>query len=375
MPFDYFYGTEGEHFRFYQIPAVMLEDKNYNSLSARAKLLYGVLLSLVSLSRLNHWIEEDTNRVYVICPQKEMASKLGCSLRTVTSIIDELKDFGLIERKKQGQGRPELIFVKNFATGFIKEEITYSGQIFDDSDVHEDSIQNLETVGHEVISDAQKLRVWEQTDIKSVTGPDLVENDETDRKSGFETQRETMPDSDAQNLRVKTRKNCVSRDAKIACQDAQNLHANYINNNYLNRVNRAIYTPSIHQADRNVAAEEKTDMTEQIKEQIDYLVLLHDRPENRTLLDCLVKLMAEVCVSRKKSLYLAGEEHVTAEVQERFRTLNMEHMRYILSCLEANQTKIKNVRQYMLTTLYHAPVTEGSYYQLLVQHHDHANSS
>ncbi len=370
MPFDYFYGTEGEHFRYYQIPAVMLEDENYQVLSARAKLLYGVLLSLVSLSRRNRWIEEETNRVYVICPQKEMASKLGCSLRTVTSIIDELKDFGLIERKKQGQGRPELIFVKNFATGFIKQEITYSEPIVDVTDVSEEPEKDCKMMEYETSPDTQNLRVKEEIEAEDVqmeyvTNPGKSAG--TTRESSPCAHRDNLPVSDTQNLRVKTRKNCVSRDAKIACQDVQKLRVNYINNNYLHEI---IY-PSIHQEQQN--SREKIETTEKIKTQIDYCALLHDSPTHKGLLDCLVELMAEVCLSGKENLYLAGETHKTAEVQERFRTLNMEHMRYILFCLKENRTKIVNIRQYMLTTLYHAPITAGSYYQLLGQYHENSS--
>lgn len=372
MSFDYFYGTEGEHFRYYQIPAVMLEDKNYQMLSARAKLLYSVLLSLVSLSRLNHWIEEDTNRVYVVCPQKEMASKLGCSLRTVTSIIDELKDFGLIERRKQGQGRPELIFVKNFATGFIKEEIERSKQISGHPEVHTDPVDASEDMGDEEVSDTQKLRVWESEAYGTESKTRIRGNVAKAEKSNVSDERDALRCSDAQNLRVKTRKNCVSRDAKTACQDVQDLRANYIKNNYLNRI---IYNPSIHPSVHpdHTGNGEIRDVIERVKEQVDYPALIHDRPGDKILLDCLVVLMAEVYASRKKLLHLAGEEHLTAEVQKRFQALNMEHMRYILSCLKENQKKITNIRQYMLTTLYHAPATMGSYHQLLAGHHENSS--
>ncbi len=123
MAFDYFYGAEREHFRYYQMPAVMLEDEHYQQLSANAKLLYAVLLNLVSLSQANDWIESGTNRIYIVCPQKEIAYRLGCSLRSAGKTVKELEEFGLLERKKQGQGRPELLFVKNFASGDIEEEI------------------------------------------------------------------------------------------------------------------------------------------------------------------------------------------------------------------------------------------------------------
>lgn len=57
MKLDYLYGSRGEDFRFYQLPALLLEAEKYKSLSAQAKILYSVLLSKVSLSRKNGWIE------------------------------------------------------------------------------------------------------------------------------------------------------------------------------------------------------------------------------------------------------------------------------------------------------------------------------
>ena len=65
MRLDYFYNTEGEHFRFYQIPALLLEEEEYRGISDTAKILYGVLLSRLALSRKNSWIEKDTGRLYI----------------------------------------------------------------------------------------------------------------------------------------------------------------------------------------------------------------------------------------------------------------------------------------------------------------------
>ena len=63
---DYFYGSEGEQYRFYQIPAILLEDEEYKKISDTAKLLYGILLSRLALSKKNNWIEKETNRVYTV---------------------------------------------------------------------------------------------------------------------------------------------------------------------------------------------------------------------------------------------------------------------------------------------------------------------
>ena len=74
---EYFYGSEGEQYRFYQIPAILLEDEEYKKISDTAKLLYGILLSRLALSKKNNWIEKETNRVYILYNRNDIAKKTG----------------------------------------------------------------------------------------------------------------------------------------------------------------------------------------------------------------------------------------------------------------------------------------------------------
>ena len=114
MRLDYFYNTEGENFRFYQIPALLLEEEEYRGISDTAKILYGVLLSRLALSRKNSWIEKDTGRLYITYNLKQLVEKLGRSDRTISKAMKQLSEVGLIEKKKRGQGKPDIIYVMNF---------------------------------------------------------------------------------------------------------------------------------------------------------------------------------------------------------------------------------------------------------------------
>ena len=104
MRLDYFYNTEGEHFRFYQIPALLLEEEEYRGISDTAKILYGVLLSRLALSRKNSWIEKDTGRLYITYNLKQLVEKLGRSDRTISKAMKQLSEVGLIEKKKEDRG-------------------------------------------------------------------------------------------------------------------------------------------------------------------------------------------------------------------------------------------------------------------------------
>ena len=83
-------------------------------LSTDAKTLYGILLDRMGLSVKNGWLDEQ-GRVYIIFPVQEVMDALGCADNKVTKLFRELEKFGLIERKRRGLGKPNLIYVKNFA--------------------------------------------------------------------------------------------------------------------------------------------------------------------------------------------------------------------------------------------------------------------
>lgn len=115
MQYDYFYGAQAEQFSFYRIPKALFTEPNFRELSTDAKVLYGILLDRMSLSLKNQWLDAQ-NKVYIIFTVEEIMDALNCANQKATRLMVELeKQAGLIERKRQGLGRPNLIYVKNFA--------------------------------------------------------------------------------------------------------------------------------------------------------------------------------------------------------------------------------------------------------------------
>ena len=114
--FAYHYGDEGEQYAFYRLPKALIIDSYFKHLSTDAKLLYGLMLDRLSLSVKNNWIDEE-NRVYIYFTLEDICELLNCKTDKAVKLLAELdtnKGIGLIERVKQGQGKPTKIYVKKF---------------------------------------------------------------------------------------------------------------------------------------------------------------------------------------------------------------------------------------------------------------------
>lgn len=116
--FDYYYGDESNSFSYFRIPWQLVTDDQSRPLSTDAKLLYGLLLDRMGLSAKNGWCDKQ-RRVYIYYTLDEIQEDLGCGHNKAVRLLAELdtsKGCGLIERVKQGQGRPTIIYVKRFTT-------------------------------------------------------------------------------------------------------------------------------------------------------------------------------------------------------------------------------------------------------------------
>ena len=125
--FEYFRAEESDQFSFFRIPKALFTEKEFQSLSTDAKLLYGILLDRISLSKKNGWIDGD-GYVYIIYTIAELQELLRMSHTTVTKLLYELDSvhgIGLIERYRQGNNRPSVIYVKNFVKRIRGKPVRY----------------------------------------------------------------------------------------------------------------------------------------------------------------------------------------------------------------------------------------------------------
>ena len=124
LKLNYHYGKEAEQYSFYRIPKILFTDERFKSLSIDAKMLYGLMLDRMGLSVKNNWFDGE-NRVYIYFTLEDACEFMGQSQSKMVRIMAELDDkkgIGLIERKKQGQGKPTIIYVKNFSSLVLKKD-------------------------------------------------------------------------------------------------------------------------------------------------------------------------------------------------------------------------------------------------------------
>ena len=107
---------------------------------------------------------------------------------------------------------------------------------------------------------------------------------------------------------------------------------------------------------------------ELILENIDYDVLASDPHVDQEQLDEIVDLVQETVCSTRSRIRVAGNDYPTEVVRSKLLKLNSEHIRFVMDCLKQNTTRIRNIRQYLLTALFNAPSTMSSYYAALVAH-------
>ena len=147
LKFDYYYGVEAEQFSFYRVPRLLIKGQRFKGLSSDAKLLYGLMLDRMALSMKNGWLDGE-NKAYIHYTIENIMEDLGCAKATCTKVLAELdskKGIGLIEKKRQGLGKPDIIYVKNFVLSESSEPMMDEEKVVEnpiDSDASTE-IQNL----------------------------------------------------------------------------------------------------------------------------------------------------------------------------------------------------------------------------------------
>ena len=283
MTLDYFYGQAGGLFSFFRIPKALFQEQQFQDLSTDAKTLYGILLDRMSLSVKNEWFDKK-GRVFIIFTIEDVKRTLRCADNKATRLLRELEKFGLIERKRRGQGKPCLVYVKNFSAESSKES-------------------------------------------------------------------------------VKNRDNDDSCGSKIACQDPVKSRGikKKENKTEMNNTNLILSDESEKMKNREL-------LEEYFSRSLEMDLLLRLSPDDEDTLYQIVNLLVDTCATNRKLLHIAGDDKPAEVVRSRFMKLNADHIRFVLKCLAENSSPIRNMKQYLLASLYNAPTTMQLSYQNQTNH-------
>jgi len=127
--------------------------------------------------------------------------------------------------------------------------------------------------------------------------------------------------------------------------------------------------PSEKKTNRSeVTAAEMRRYREIIVQNISYDLLCQEYPHQQEQLVEILEILVETVCTTRQTVRVAGNNFPTEVVKGRLMKLTAEHIRFVLGCLSRNTTKIRNIRQYLLTTLYNAPTTIDNYYAAMVSH-------
>ena len=113
MKLDYHYGRQAMQYAMVEIPLLMFLDDAFESLSIEAKVVYGILLQRIKLAGRNGWRDEE-GKLYVIYPLEQMRKDIGLSTKVISAGLKQLEEIGIIDIVVRGQGKPNIIYVKNF---------------------------------------------------------------------------------------------------------------------------------------------------------------------------------------------------------------------------------------------------------------------
>lgn len=284
---DYFYVGQEEQFAFYRIPKVLFKNPRYKTLTTDARALYGILLDRMELSRKNRWLD-DLGRVYIIYTIEELMEDLGCAQQKAVKLLNELEKINLIERKRQGLCKPNLIYVKTFLPA-----VDNSGP----SQIRSCENHNSGTVENTIpeLRKSQGNNTDSKNTDKSDTDPFL---------SGSESDE------------MRNRRSCEEYFKSSLCWD----------------------------------------------------ILLQNNQGDQETLEGILELLVDTCCSKRQFIRIAGDDKPIEVVKSRLMKLDTSHIEYVLHCLTENTTKVRNMKQYLLTTLYNAPITISPYYQSWVNY-------
>ena len=333
VQFEYFYGNQAEQFAFYRIPKLLITSPEFKRVSDSAKLLYGLMLDRMSLSIKNGWVD-DENRAFIYFTTNDVMEQMCCGTEKATKLLAELdveKGIGLIERKKQGQGKPAIVYLKKF-------------YVDDNGNDRNARLSEIE------IPDFRKSKV-----------------------KTFENR----------NTRLSEVESADFRESKCNYNKYNNTYVNDTEKSYTGRNDTDITSYPINQVNCSTSPsstgkgidtmrwiEKRQTYEKIIKNNIDYDIIVNNY--SKAWLNEIVAVMVDVVCSDEPTIRINKQEYPHEIVKSRFLKINSTHIEYIDMALRSNTSDVRNIRAFLITTIYRSFETADNWFSAKVQY-DMAN--
>lgn len=317
IEFDYYYGAEAEQFTFIRVPKVLFTDKeHFGSLSNEAKLMYGLLLERMSLSRKNNWID-DENRVYIIFLIEEIEEIMDVCHDKALNILKELDDvngIGLVKKKRRGLGLPSILYVKNF---IINESDSLRNEKQDNTDNSEHTSRGLKN--------------------------GFLEVDKTDFKKS----------------EISTSVNRKNRLQEVVKADTNNTEINNTELSYIENqsINQSATPKKIPTPPRLIDEIDRETVEQSVKKQIEYDSLItHPDEAVVSMVEEIKDLIVDV-ISGERNIFIEGKRVSEEAARSAYRKLTSEHITDVLRNILNYSGKISRIDRFLTTTLYNSAFT------------------
>lgn len=314
LELEYLQPNKARNFTYYTIPKPLADNPEFDSVEMEAKLLYCQMVERVALSAQNaDEFTDEQGRLYIIFSIEEIMQLRRCSKPTAVKWVNQLDSIGLIEKKRRGQGKPTIIYVKDFS-----------------------SLKELP---------AQKTDCAEE------------------EKINCETQGENAPDSrskeclplEVKDVYFKKSKSFTSRSKKSLPLEVKDFYPieKDLREQDLNNLS-LLPTPS------DIPVEEWTEeditmLEDEVKQQISFDVLLEKGCSDEQLTEIVRQIVSALCCT-DNTLKLGGKSYPAGLVKTRMRQLDCECVEFALDTL-MQAKDIKNPRAYLFAVLLNAPIS------------------
>ena len=387
IQFKYFSSAEAEQFTFYRIPKLLFTSDIFRPLSCEAKVLYGLMLDRVSLSMKNGWKDEE-DRVYIIYAITDICEQLGCGRQKAFKLLAELDmetGIGLIERKRRGLGKENLIYVKSFVINEEKNqkalssgEASFTGDLSGTED-SEEPVHTEDTDLHALKEGkSQKYENHTSGNMSTETDDYAADKKENTVSQKYENHTSGSMKNETGTTGPQKYENHTSGSTEIILPEVRKSYPNKTNNNKTNKSDTEILSiypiiPSISGMGKDGMDNKDVDESkvvydatvEIVRENTGYEALC-GMEYDCDQIDGIIAIIADILTSKRKSMMIGGERIPMWKLQKRMRDIDMPLMQYVLECLENNSSGVRNVRKYLIATLYNAPTTISTYYQQAV---------